>query len=106
MDVGAWTNYRLTTASFHCAPLLMSSMGLPCASAQVLSPIAVLRLDFRPEAELEKKLFLANSKQEESAWSTDPACGRLEAQQELAEDTRGTAASPWPCLGNWTKKTR
>jgi hypothetical protein len=35
-----------------------------------------------------------------SAWSTDPACGRLEAQQELGEDTRGTATSPWPCLGN------
>jgi hypothetical protein len=35
-----------------------------------------------------------------SAWSTDPACGRLEAQQELGEDTRGTTTSPWHCLGN------
>jgi hypothetical protein len=33
-----------------------------------------------------------------SAWSTDPACGRLEAQQELGEDTRGTATPPWHCL--------
>jgi hypothetical protein len=40
------------------------------------------------------------------AWSTDPACGKLEAHQELGEDTRGTATSPWPCLGKWTKHTQ
>jgi hypothetical protein len=32
----------------------------------------------------------------QSVWSTDPACGRLEAQQEQEEDTRGAA----PCSGS------
>jgi hypothetical protein len=41
-----------------------------------------------------------------SAWSTDPVCGRLEAQQELVEDTRGTATSPWLCLGKRQKRSR
>jgi hypothetical protein len=40
----------------------------------------------------------------QSAWSTDPACGRLEAQQELVEDTRGTTTSRGLALANGQKR--
>jgi hypothetical protein len=36
------------------------------------------------------------SGKKKSAWPTDPACGRLEAQQEQEEDTRGAT----PCSGS------